>query len=116
MKIVLATAEVAVLSIVAASLGAAQTTTHRVRSCGCDDASTAKLPAEIANRKRLIAGVKCDTPPFGYLDVKGKNAGVDVEIAKQLARPLRVRPRQRLTFVCAPTARAAVDDEAASTS
>ena len=62
-----------------------------------------KLPAEIANRKRLIVGVKCDTPPFGYLDVRGKNAGVDVEIAQQLARYAFGRA-QRLTFVCAPTA------------
>ncbi|MBA2293631.1 MAG: transporter substrate-binding domain-containing protein [Actinobacteria bacterium] len=62
-----------------------------------------KLPAEIASRKRLIVGVKCDTPPFGYLDVRGKNAGVDVEIAKQFARYAFGRA-QRLTFVCAPPA------------
>ena len=62
-----------------------------------------KLPAEIASRKRLIVGAKCDTPPFGYLDVRGKNAGVDVEIARQFARYAFGRA-QRLTFVCAPTA------------
>ena len=62
-----------------------------------------KLPAEIANRKRFIVGVKCDTPPFGYLDVRGKNAGVDVEIAQWFARYAFGR-EQRLTFVCAPTA------------
>ena len=48
-------------------------------------------------------GVKCDTPPFGYLDVRGKNAGVFVEIAKQFAR-YAFGTAQRLTFVCAPTA------------
>ena len=62
-----------------------------------------KLPADIASRKRFIVGVKCDTPPFGYLDVRGKNAGVDVEIAKWFARYAFGR-EQRLTFVCAPTA------------
>src|SRR4029079_6840947 len=62
-----------------------------------------KLPGDIASRKRLIVGVKCDTPPFGYIDVRGKNAGVDVEIAKQFARYAFGRA-QRLTFVCAPTA------------
>ena len=62
-----------------------------------------KLPADIASRKRLIVGVKCDTPPFGYIDVRGKNAGVDVEIARWLARYAFGR-EQRLTFVCAPTA------------
>ena len=62
-----------------------------------------KLPADIAARKRFIICVKCDTPPFGYLDVRGKNAGVDVEIAQQFARYAFGRA-QRLTFVCAPTA------------
>jgi polar amino acid transport system substrate-binding protein len=62
-----------------------------------------KLPAEIKNRNRFIVGVKCDTPPFGYLDVRGRNAGVDVEIARQFARYAFGRA-QRLTFVCAPTA------------
>ena len=44
------------------------------------------LPANISQRKRFIIGVKCDAPPFGYIDVQGKNAGFDVEIAKWFAR------------------------------
>jgi polar amino acid transport system substrate-binding protein len=103
-KIVLATAGVAVLAIVAASLGSAQPTASTASARTAAKAPVLpKLPAEIANRKRLIVGVKCDTPPFGYLDVRGKNAGIDVEIAKQLARYAFGRA-QRLTFVCAPTA------------
>lgn len=103
-KIVLATAGVAVLAIVVASLGAAQpnATTASARAAAKAPVLP-KLPADIAARKRLIAGVKCDTPPFGYLDVRGKNAGVDVDIAKQFARYAFGRA-QRLTFVCAPTA------------
>ena len=84
---------VAVLAIVAASLGAAQPTATTASARA--DATTPvlpKLPAEIANRKRLIAGVKGDTPPFGYLDVRGKNAGVDVEIAKQPAQARSAAP------------------------
>jgi polar amino acid transport system substrate-binding protein len=61
------------------------------------------LPADIKARKRFIIGVKCDTPPFGYTDVRGKNAGVDVEIAKWFAR-YAFGTAQRVTFVCAPTA------------
>ena len=38
------------------------------------------LPADIKSRNRFIIGVKCDVPPFGYIDVQGKNAGFDVEI------------------------------------
>ena len=103
-RIILATAGVAVLAFVAATLGSAQTTAPRGPTASVAKAPVLpKLPADIASRKRLIVGVKCDTPPFGYLDVRGKNAGVDVEIAKQFAR-YAFGTAQRLTFVCAPTA------------
>ena len=103
-RIVLATAGVAVVAFVAATLGSAQTTAPTAQARPAAKAPVLpKLPADIASRKRLIVGVKCDTPPFGYIDVRGKNAGVDVEIAKQFARYAFGRA-QRLTFVCAPTA------------
>ncbi len=100
-RILLATVGVAILAVVTATVGVANTaeTSGSARA----EAALPKLPAEIANRKRFIVGVKCDTPPFGYLDVRGKNAGVDVEIAKWFARYAFGR-EQRLTFVCAPTA------------
>jgi polar amino acid transport system substrate-binding protein len=103
-RIILATAGVALVAVVAAAFGSAQpaatTTTARTAAKA---PVLPKLPADIANRKRLIVGVKCDTPPFGYIDVRGKNAGIDVEIAQQFARYAFGRA-QRLTFVCAPTA------------
>jgi polar amino acid transport system substrate-binding protein len=106
-RILLATAGVAVIAVVAATLGSAKTTAAATARPAKATASAAtvlpKLPADIASRKRLIVGVKCDTPPFGYIDVRGKNAGVDVEIAKWFARYAFGR-EQRLTFVCAPTA------------
>jgi polar amino acid transport system substrate-binding protein len=103
-RIVLSTAGVVLVALVAATFGAANpaATTGASRTAARAPALP-KLPAEIANRKRLIVGVKCDTPPFGYLDVRGKNAGVDVEIARWFARYAFGR-EQRLTFVCAPTA------------
>ena len=106
-RLILVTAGVAVTAFVAATLGSAQptATTGTTATAGAQAKAPVlpKLPAEIANRKRLIVGTKCDTPPFGYLDVRGKNAGVDVEIARQFARYAFGRA-QRLTFVCAPTA------------
>jgi len=103
-KLILATAGVAVVAFVAATLGSAQTTATTGAAASQAKAPVLpKLPPDIANRKRFIVGVKCDTPPFGYLDVRGKNAGVDVEIARQFARYAFGRA-QRLTFVCAPTA------------
>ena len=102
-KIVLATIGVTACAVVAATVGLAQPAATTGTASAEAAAPLPKLPADIANRKRLIVGVKCDTPPFGYLDVRGKNAGVDVEIAKWFARYAFGR-EQRLTFVCAPTA------------
>ena len=103
-KLILATAGVAVFAFVAATLGSAQpTATTATAGSQAKAPVLPKLPADIASRKRLIVGAKCDTPPFGYTDVRGKNAGVDVEIAQQLARYAFGRA-QRLTIVCAPTA------------
>jgi polar amino acid transport system substrate-binding protein len=103
-RIVLAIAGVAVVAFAAATLGAAQpAVTNGTAQAEATAATLPKLPADIASRKRIIIGVKCDTPPFGYIDVRGKNAGVDVEIAKWFARFAFGR-EQRLTFVCAPTA------------
>jgi polar amino acid transport system substrate-binding protein len=60
------------------------------------------LPANIKARKRFIVGVKCDAPPFGYINVKGQNAGFDVEVAHWFARFAFGR-ENRVSFVCAPT-------------
>jgi len=103
-RVILATAGVALIAVIAATLGYARSTAPTAQARPAAKApALPKLPADIASRKRLIVGVKCDTPPFGYIDVRGKNAGVDIEIAKQFARYAFGRA-QRLTFVCAPTA------------
>jgi polar amino acid transport system substrate-binding protein len=104
-RILLATAGVGLLAVIMAAFGSAQPTA----ATGADTATRAdvtaplpKLPAEIASRKRFIVGVKCDAPPFGYINVQGKNAGFDVEIARWFARYAFGR-EQRVSFVCAPT-------------
>jgi polar amino acid transport system substrate-binding protein len=60
------------------------------------------LPSNIKARKRFIIGVKCDAPPFGYINVRGENAGFDVEVARWFARYAFGRP-SRVSFVCTPT-------------
>lgn len=45
----------------------------------------APLPAEVKSRGKLALGVKCDYPPFGYIDEASKNAGFEIDIAHQLA-------------------------------
>jgi polar amino acid transport system substrate-binding protein len=61
------------------------------------------LPAAIKQRKRWNIGVKCDSPPFGYINVRGDNAGFDIEIAQWFAR-FAFGNKNRVSFTCAPTA------------
>ncbi|MBM9504094.1 transporter substrate-binding domain-containing protein [Actinacidiphila acididurans] len=45
----------------------------------------APLPDEVKSKGKLTVGVKCDYPPFGYIDESSKNAGFEIDIAHQLA-------------------------------
>jgi polar amino acid transport system substrate-binding protein len=45
----------------------------------------APLPGNVKDRGKLAVGVKCDYPPFGYIDEAAKNAGFEIDIARQLA-------------------------------
>lgn len=42
----------------------------------------------VKKRGHLIAGVKSDFPPFGYVDASGKNLGFDVDVAHLFAQAL----------------------------
>jgi polar amino acid transport system substrate-binding protein len=100
-RIILATAGVALIAVSAATIGLAQpTATTRAEAKAAP--ALPKLPAEVKQRQRWVVCVKCDAPPFGYIDVRGKNAGFDVEIARWFARYAFGRA-QRVSFVCAPT-------------
>ena len=86
-------------AVAAAVAGAAQT----------DAARTAKakpklppLPAEVKERGRWNIGIKCDAPPFGYIDVQGRNAGYDVEIAKWFSR-FAFGKSNRVSYTCVTT-------------
>jgi polar amino acid transport system substrate-binding protein len=61
------------------------------------------LPAQVRRRGHWIIGVKCDAPPFGYVDIRGQNAGFDIDIARAFARFAFGRAN-RVRFECAPTA------------
>jgi len=43
---------------------------------------------DVKARGRLIAGVRTNLPPFGFVDKKGVNKGYDVDIAQSLAKEL----------------------------
>jgi polar amino acid transport system substrate-binding protein len=60
------------------------------------------LPTNIRSRGRLNVGIKCDSPPFGYIDVRGRNAGFEVEMARQFSRFAFGKPT-RVNFTCLTT-------------
>ncbi|MEX2211111.1 MAG: transporter substrate-binding domain-containing protein [Gaiellaceae bacterium] len=60
------------------------------------------LPAAVRARKRWNVGIKCDAPPFGYINVRGQHAGVDIDIAKWFAR-FAFGNASRVSYTCAPT-------------
>jgi polar amino acid transport system substrate-binding protein len=60
------------------------------------------LPSNIKERGRLNIGIKCDAPPFGYIDVRGRNVGFDVEIARWFSR-FAFGKATRVNFTCLTT-------------
>ncbi|HXQ67655.1 MAG TPA: transporter substrate-binding domain-containing protein, partial [Alphaproteobacteria bacterium] len=53
-------------------------------------AEAATTPDAIKARGKLLAGVKYDTPPFGFVDQDGKVAGFDVDLMREIAAALGV--------------------------
>ena len=71
-RILPATAGVAVVAVFAATIGFAQPAAETGSVRAETAAPLPKLPADIASRNRFIIGVKCDAPPFGYINVQGR--------------------------------------------
>jgi polar amino acid transport system substrate-binding protein len=46
--------------------------------------------AKIKERGKLLAGVKLDTPPFGFLDDKNESVGFDIELVRKVAAHIGV--------------------------
>jgi polar amino acid transport system substrate-binding protein len=101
-RIALLTGLAAVLAAVLVAPGPAQPTGKTTAATPAAAPKLPPLPANIKERKRWVIGVKCDAPPFGYIDVRGQNAGFDVEIARWFSRYAFGR-ENRVSFACAPT-------------
>jgi polar amino acid transport system substrate-binding protein len=104
-KLIIAVALAAAVGAALAALGAAATAGRDRASAPSAQVKKKKLPAlpaAVKQRKRWIIGVKCDAPPFGYINVKGQNAGFDVEIARWFSRFAFGRSN-RVGFVCVTT-------------
>jgi polar amino acid transport system substrate-binding protein len=101
-KLIVVTVLAAVAAAVVTAFGVAATSGSAPASAVAQQGALPTLPAEIKRRGRFLIGVKCDAPPFGYINVRGENAGFDVEIARWFSRYAFGRPN-RVSFVCTPT-------------
>jgi len=103
-KLIAVTVIVAVAAAAVTALGTARTAESGPASSVAQNAKRKlpALPSNIKQRKRFLIGVKCDAPPFGYINVRGENAGFDVEIARWFSRFAFGR-ENRVSFVCTPT-------------
>jgi len=101
-RIVLATLGVCVVAVAVAALGLAQPAGKKGAAHAAAASALPPLPAEVKERGRWNIAVKCDAPPFGYIDVQGKHAGFDVEIAKWFSR-FAFGKSNRVSFTCVTT-------------
>ncbi|MEI2418576.1 transporter substrate-binding domain-containing protein [Orrella sp. JC864] len=57
------------------------------------------VPESIASQQTLRAGVRCDQPPYGYQDGTGAFAGVETDMARQIATWIFGSP-DKVEFSC----------------
>jgi polar amino acid transport system substrate-binding protein len=60
------------------------------------------LPSYVKSRHKWVIGVKCDFPPFGYIDYNGNHVGYDVAVARRFAQ-LSFGYKQKVRLVCVTT-------------
>jgi len=60
------------------------------------------LPSYVKSRHKWVIGVKCDFPPFGYIDYTGAHVGYDVAIARRFAQ-LAFGSRFKVKLTCVTT-------------
>lgn len=104
-RLLIAIGAIAVLGVVTAALAIAAPSGGNGANRGDKAGAATKLPAlppEVAQRKRWLIGVKCDFPPFGYINRQNKNAGYDVDVARRFAE-LAFGRRNRVSMTCVTT-------------
>lgn len=73
-----------------------------VASANTTERGLPPLPRSIVSRGHFVIGVKCDVPPFGYIDAQKRHAGYDVLVAQRLSE-LAFHQSDRVTYVCVTT-------------
>ena len=84
------------LCMATASVAQPQSTSNRELS---SEPTLPALPANVISRHRLVAGVKCDFPPFGYLTSSGEHAGFEIDVVREFAK-LAFGSTDAVTFDC----------------
>jgi polar amino acid transport system substrate-binding protein len=95
----------AILAAVAASVTFAVAGVPATSGASSAVHATAKLPSlpsYVKSRHKWVIGVKCDFPPFGYIDYKGQHVGYDVAIARRFAQ-LTFGSKYKVKLVCVTT-------------
>ena len=100
-RLLIALATVSLAAAVLVGLGGVASA-RETEPFAAEQAGLPALPAEIKARKRWNIGVKCDSPPFGYIGARSQAAGFDVEIAKWFSR-FAFGKANRVTYTCVTT-------------
>jgi polar amino acid transport system substrate-binding protein len=98
-RLLIAIGAAAVLGIAIAALAAAAPSGSARPEAVSTVHKLPPLPAEVAQRKRWQIGVKCDFPPFGYINRQNQVAGYDADVARRFAE-LAFGRRNRVTITC----------------
>ena len=98
-RLLIAIGAAAVLGIAMAAFAAAAPSGSERSESASAAQKLPPLPAEVAQRKRWQIGVKCDFPPFGYINRQNRVAGYDAEVARRFAE-LAFGRQNRVTITC----------------
>jgi polar amino acid transport system substrate-binding protein len=101
-RLLIALGALAVLGVAMAAFAAAAPSGSERSEAAAAAARLPALPPEVAQRKRWLIGIKCDFPPFGYIDRQNKNAGFEIDVARRFAA-LAFGRRNRVSFTCVTT-------------
>jgi len=101
-RLLIAIGAVAVLGVAMAALAAASPSSGDRADTATAAQKLPPLPSELSQRKRWLIGVKCDFPPFGYINRQNRIAGYDVDVARRFAE-LAFGRRNRVSLTCVTT-------------
>ena len=67
-------------------------------SPGGEEQTTGDTLENIKQREKIVVGVKTDYTPYGFIDKNGKNAGLEIDIAKYITNEL-LGSQEKVEFV-----------------